>query len=184
MSTTTIANLTSGLIGSALGALFTFIAAAFTLWKTREADQAREAAREEERDEQRREAALASVLGSIRMLENEVRWAPFLKGRASAHLLEATMNFYAGQHRRHPEVADWLMTQYRHFDSSIRRWRRFWWVLGLNRRRLGNVGEQLGELNAALVLWATGALSDEDFADARRSPSDMLRQRDDARPVT
>lgn len=163
-------NLTSGLIGSALGAVLTFLAAILTLWRTRVGDRKREATRIDEREEERRDAVVAGVLGSLRALASEVRWAPLMSGRASGHLLEATMNFYSTQHRRHPQVAEWLLAQQLSFDRALNDWRRRWWLPWVARRRIHSVAETLGELIGAITMWSAGDLTDEEFADPKRLP--------------
>lgn len=46
----------------------------------------------------------------------------------------------------------------------------FW----VSSRRLSEIGQLLGELNAAIVLWSTGVLSDKTFADPGRSPAEIV----------
>jgi hypothetical protein len=177
-------NLTSGLIGSAFGALLTFLAVILTLWRTRVGDRRRESLRLEEREEERRDAVVAQVLGSLQALAIEVRWTPFMSGRASGHLLEATMNFYATQHRRHPHVAEWLLAQQQSFDQALSAWRRGWGLPWVGRRKLLAVAHALGELIGAIAMWGAGDLEDEAFADPHTSPMAIARSNAEAAAPT
>lgn len=85
------------------------------------------------------------------------------------------MNFYATQHHRHPEVADWILAQYQSCEAAIADWRRGWWAFWSNGRRLEAVGRHLGELSGAVVLWSNGTLPDTAFADPGRSPLSVAR---------
>jgi len=176
-----VENLTSGLLGSAFGALLTFVAAIVTLWRTRVGDRRREAVRVEEREEERRDVVVAQMLGSLQALASEARWAPFMSGRASRHLLEATMNFYATQHRRHPEVAEWLLAQQQNYDSDLAEWRRRWWLPWVARRKILAVAHTLGELIGAITMWGAGDLPDEAFANPRQSPISIAQSRGQSR---
>lgn len=177
-----ISNLSNGLIGSVLGALVTFLAAAFTLWRTRVGDRRRGAAREAEREQDRRDALVGQLVGSLRMIEAEVRWAPLLRGRTMRHFLELTMTFYASQRPSHPEVAAWLLAQSTPYQAKLRRWQRVCLVPGLNKRRLREFGELTGELYGAIVGWVSGDISDTHFADPKRTPIEVAKAAGLGRP--
>jgi hypothetical protein len=166
-------NLACGLLGSVAAALATFAAAAFTLWRTRVGDARREGIRLAEREQARREEMVGQIVGSLQMLESEVRWAPLRQGRTLRYFLEAAMTFYASQHQAHPEVADWLVAQCNPFQSVMLRWQRTWMIPIINRRHLAAVGTLTGELNAAIVAWAAGEIPDATFKDPDRSPSEI-----------
>ena len=65
-----------------------------TIWWTRIGDRHREISRLAELDAERRANVVAEGISSLRALEKEVRWAPFLAGHAQARVLRATMFFY------------------------------------------------------------------------------------------
>lgn len=159
--------LLSGAIGSSIAAIATFAIAIATFRRTRRADELRERIRDEERQDERRERVVAEVIGTFHGLEAEVRWAPFLAGRASARMLEATMLFYLTERRRHPDVANWVLQQKDEYDRLVRRWRRVWWVPGIRGKRLLELGQFLGKIIAVLVTWAAGDTDDHLFANPR-----------------
>ena len=166
--------LLSGAIGSSIAVIATFSIAIVTFRRTRRADELREQVRDEERQDERRERVVAEVIGTFHGLESEVRWAPFLAGRASARMLEATMLFYLTERRRHPDIANWVLHQKDEYDRLVRRWRRVWWVPGLRGKRLLELGQFLGKMIAVLVTWAAGDMDDQLFANTRIGVDELV----------
>lgn len=175
MAVITVATLLSGVIGSAIAAVAAFAAAGFTIWRTRVGDRRRESVRVHEREQERREAVVSEVLATLRGLEAEYRWAPLLAGRSNAVVLQATMRFYLSEREQHPSVAKWLLARQRDYDKLATHWRKVWWVPWLRRRRSGALAEFLGQTLGALVVWATGDLPDDEFADATRQPAMLTK---------
>lgn len=167
--------LSDGLFGAVLGASAVFTATVVTLWRTRVGDRNREAIRMAEVDLERRHRNVAEVIGIFRELEREVRAAPFAIARSQGAFLRAAMLFFMTQKPTHPDVAQWLVCRNDDYVVRLEKWRRLWWCPMIGTRRARNVAHLLGEIVAALVLWATGDLGDDAFSDEARSPADVAR---------
>lgn len=169
----TLSNLSSGLLGSVVGGLLTFAAAAFTLWRTRVGDRRRESRRLEDMDRERREALAVELIYSLRNLESEVRWAPLLSGRTQRHVLEVSLKLYLAERQQNPNVANWLLAQTEPLNNAFARWRRACLVPRVGRQRLREVGELTGQLVALMTQWAGGDVPDSAFKDATLSPLEI-----------